>query len=221
MYSILPLIKFVLKNYSLLRTFQILEFQKIKISGKSLEFGAVKDIRKNFSSYTPFKIKKDYTNIIYEKNSKIFNADLTKKLKIKSKYYNCILIFNVLEHLDRYDIALSEISRIIKKNGKLVGSTPFLFQIHGAPKDYFRFTKDLIYLQLKKNNFKNIEISNLGFGPFIASYNLLQSYLKFLPIINHFILFFCYILDTIIQLFVKTSLKEIYPIGFIFSAKKK
>ena len=76
-------------------------------------------------------------------------------------------------------------------------------------------------LSIKKNNFKNIEIKSLGFGPFVASYNLLQSYLKYLPIFNQFILFFCYIFDKFIQLFVKTNLKEIYPIGFIFLAKKK
>lgn len=221
MNSIFILIKLIFKNFSLLRIFQILEFQKIEIRGKTLEFGAVKNLKRNFTNYSKNKIDTDYSNIVVDRNSNIFYADLTKKLKIKHKRYNNVLIFNVLEHLDKYDLAFSEINRILINNGKLVGSTPFIYQIHGAPKDYFRFTKDFLYLQLKKNNFKNIEIKSLGFGPFVASYNLLQSYLKYLPIFNQFILFFCYIFDKFIQLFVKTNLKEIYPIGFIFLAKKK
>ena len=73
---------------------------------------------------------------------------------------------------------------------------------------------------LKKSKFKNIKIKNLGYGPFVASFSLLQAYLKYIPIFNQIILFLCFIFDTIIQLFVRTKLKEIYPIGLFFEAQK-
>ena len=101
----------------------------------------------------------------------------------------------------------------------LIGSTPFIYQVHGAPNDYFRFTKDFFYKNLEKQ-FKKIYIKQLGFGPFIASFSLINPYLKFLPIFRELVLIFAYVLDTLIQIFVKTKLSEIYPIGFYFIIKK-
>ena len=65
-----------------------------------------------------------------------------------------------------------------------------------------------------------IKIKNLGFGPSVASYSLLHSYLKYLPIFSDLLLLIAFIFDSIIQIFVKTQLKEIYPIGIMFIAKK-
>ena len=109
-------------------------------------------------------------------------------------------------------MALFEIYRILKKKGVFIGSVPFIYQIHGAPKDYFRFSKEF--------RFKKIAIKALGFGPFTAGYSIVHSYIKFIPIISQLCLLLAYILDSIIQIFVKTDLKEIYPLGYFFIAKK-
>ena len=92
--------------------------------------------------------------------------------------------------------------------------------MHGAPKDYFRFTRDFFSEKLKKHGFKKINIQCLGYGPFVACFSIIQSYIKYLPLINHMVLLICYLLDFILQLFVKTKLNEIYPIGIFFIAKK-
>jgi SAM-dependent methyltransferase len=213
-------LKLSFQNYSLLRIFQIIEICNIKLEGKTIEFGANRLKKKNFSFYIDEKIKVDYSNIFSDKSSEILYADLTKKLKISSNKYKNIIIFNVLEHLHDHKLTFKELYRILKKKGSIVGSTPFLYQVHGAPKDYFRFSKDFLIFILKKHKYTNIKVICLGYGPFIASYNLLYSYLKFLPLINQIILLLCYLFDTFIQLFVKTDLKEIYPIGFFFSSQK-
>ena len=161
-----------------------------------------------------------YSNKISNKKCKIFYSDLTKKLKIPSRKYNNVLFFNVLEHLPEYKLAFSEIFRIIKKGGHFIGSVPFIYQIHAAPNDYFRFSKQFIELNLKKNKFKKIKVKALGFGPFTASYSLLWPYLKFLPLLSQICLLLAYILDSFIQIFVKTDLEEIFPIGYFFIAKK-
>ena len=109
-------------------------------------------------------------------------------------------------------------SSICKKNGKIIGSTPFLFRVHGAPKDYSRFTKDHLIELLKNNNFKDIEIIELGTGPFLACISLLRSYLKYLPILYQLLVFIALIFDKLIKLFIRTDPKKIYPVGYIFSA---
>ena len=210
---------FFTKN-TLLRSLQINECLKIKINGLSLEFGAIDNKKKTFSNFIKGNSKFEYSNIKANKKAKIFYSDLTKKLKINSNKYENILILNVLEHLNKYDIAFTETKRILKKNGQLIGSTPFIYQVHGAPNDYFRFTKDSINFLLKKNDFYKIKIKALGFGPFVASYSLIYPYIRYLPFFCQIILLLAIMIDTFIQIFVKTKLNEIFPIGYFFIAKK-
>ncbi len=214
-------LKLLITKNTLLRDLQINECTKIKVNGLSLEFGATDRKNKTFSNFIRGQSKFEYSNIKPNKKLNIFYSDLTKKLKIKSNKYNNILLFNVLEHLPEYRIALSQINRILKKKGKIIGSTPFIYQIHGAPKDYFRFTKEFFEFELKKQKFNNIKVQYLGNGPFTACYSLIYPYLRFLPIFSHLVLLICFMLDNILQIFIKTDLKEIFPIGIFFNAQKK
>ena len=214
-------LKLLITKNTLLRDLQINECTKIKVNGLSLEFGAIDRKNKTFSNFIRGQSKFEYSNIKPNKKLNIFYSDLTKKLKIKSNKYNNILLFNVLEHLPEYRIALSQINRILKKKGKIIGSTPFIYQIHGAPKDYFRFTKEFFEFELKKQKFNNIKVQCLGNGPFTACYSLIYPYLRFLPIFSHLVLLICFMLDNILQIFIKTDLKEIFPIGIFFNAQKK
>ena len=214
-------LKLLITKNTLLRDLQINECNKFKVNGLSLEFGAIDRENKTFSNFIKGQSKFEYSNIKPNKKLNIFYSDLTKKLKIKSNKYNNILLFNVLEHLPEYRIALSQINRILKKKGKIIGSTPFIYQIHGAPKDYFRFTKEFFEFELKKQKFNNIKIQYLGNGPFTACYSLIYPYLRFLPIFSHLVLLICFMLDNILQIFIKTDLKEIFPIGIFFNAQKK
>ena len=214
-------LKLLITKNTLLRDLQINECTKIKVNGLSLEFGAIDRKNKTFSNFIRGQSKFEYSNIKPNKKLNIFYSDLTKKLKIKSNKYNNVLLFNVLEHLPEYRIALSQINRILKKKGKIIGSTPFIYQIHGAPKDYFRFTREFFEFELKKQKFNNIKVQYLGNGPFTACYSLIYPYIRFLPIFSHLVLLICFMLDNILQIFIKTDLKEIFPIGIFFNAQKK
>ena len=216
----LKFFKLILGKNSLLRALQIYECLNTNLSGISLEFGAINDKNKTFSNYVKGKSKFHYSNKIINKRSNTFYSDLTKKIKVSAKTYENVLLFNVLEHLPEYKMAFSEIYRILKKGGNFIGSVPFIYQIHAAPNDYFRFSRQFFELNLKRYRFKKVKVKSLGFGPFIASYALLHSYLKFLPFLSQILLLLAYILDSFIQIFVKTGLKEIFPLGYFFTAKK-
>ncbi len=207
------------KGYSLLRAYQIIECKNIYLKGKSIEFGAYKNQKKNFSNFFKGKSNFFYSNTYNHIGKNYTKLDLTKKLKVKKNEFNNVIIFNVLEHLHDTNIAFNEINKILKNSGFLIGSTPFIYQVHGAPNDYFRFTKDFYYKKLSKK-FKKLKVESLGFGPFVSSFSLISPYLKFLPIIKEIILVISFFLDLIIQAFVKTKLKEIYPIGFFFIIQK-
>jgi len=55
--------------------------------------------------------------------------------------FEIVLCTEVLEHLTEPQKAIDEIKRVLKKRGKLILTTRFLFPLHDIPSDYFRFTK--------------------------------------------------------------------------------
>ena len=130
----------IFSNKSILRILQLEIFKKFKIYGDIIEFGASEKIEKNFCNKNLKNSKITYSNLD-STDKKFLNIDLQKNFFLKTKY-DYIVIFNVLEHLLDPNFALKNLSSICKKNGKIIGSTPFIFRVHGAPNDYSRFTKD-------------------------------------------------------------------------------
>lgn len=63
------------------------------------------------------------------------------KLPFEDEKFEIILCTEVLEHLHSPQIAISEMKRVLKKGGLLILTTRFIFPIHDAPNDYYRFTK--------------------------------------------------------------------------------
>jgi SAM-dependent methyltransferase len=55
--------------------------------------------------------------------------------------FECILCTEVLEHLHTPEKAINEMRRVLKPGGTLILTTRFIFPIHDAPGDYFRYTK--------------------------------------------------------------------------------
>jgi SAM-dependent methyltransferase len=55
--------------------------------------------------------------------------------------FDVVLCTEVLEHLPEPQSAIAEMYRVLKPGGMLLLTTRFLFPIHDAPHDYFRFTK--------------------------------------------------------------------------------
>lgn len=52
-----------------------------------------------------------------------------------------ILCTEVLEHLHTPEKAISEMYRVLKSQGTIILTTRFIFPIHDAPHDYYRYTK--------------------------------------------------------------------------------
>lgn len=53
---------------------------------------------------------------------------------------DCILFAQVFEHVADREHIIKEISRVLKPNGRLLLTVPFLMPAHGLPYDYARFT---------------------------------------------------------------------------------
>ena len=97
------------------------------------------------------------------------------ELPFKDISADIILLTNVLEHVEEPNVLLSECRRILKPGGILLGTVPFMIQIHQRPYDFYRYTEmNLVYL-FEKHGFARAEIipvSNL----YILLFNVCTSF---------------------------------------------
>lgn len=80
----------------------------------------------------------DTANAMYKTTPTIYGD--AQKLSFGDNTFDVISFMEVLEHLPNPEIAVQECCRVLKPNGKLFFSMPFLYPIHDAPFDYQRFT---------------------------------------------------------------------------------
>jgi SAM-dependent methyltransferase len=64
-----------------------------------------------------------------------------RRLPVRDAAFDVVLCTEMLEHVPEPQQAVDEMWRVLKPGGTLVLTTRFLFPIHDAPHDYFRFTK--------------------------------------------------------------------------------
>jgi SAM-dependent methyltransferase len=118
-------------------------------------------------------IKVDYpcTNIRYINNPNIYaNAE---SLPFAQNSFDAVLLLEVIEHICRFDIVLDEIKRILKKNGLLYISAPFIYPAHDVPYDFHRFTRDGLKQDLERHGFK-IEIIEQHGNSLVVSLQMLN-----------------------------------------------
>lgn len=111
----------------------------------------------------------EYIGLDYPKTKRMYpgapKPDIlgdAKNLPFDSDTFNTVLMLQVLEHIDSPGLAIKEASRVLKTEGILIISVPFLYPVHDAPYDYFRFTKYALKNFLKQFNLKILHFSSNG-----------------------------------------------------------
>jgi SAM-dependent methyltransferase len=59
---------------------------------------------------------------------------------LPDRYFDALLSSQVLEHVEHLELTLSEMNRVLRPGGTMVLSFPFLYNEHGIPFDFQRFT---------------------------------------------------------------------------------
>jgi len=101
-------------------------------------------------------VRLDYplTNDRYHRQPEVF-AD-ARRLPIADRSVDAVLLFEVLEHVWPASLVLAEVRRVLKPNGRLYLSVPFLYPIHDAPNDFQRFTVYGVRRHLESNGLRII-----------------------------------------------------------------
>jgi len=87
---------------------------------------------------------------LYDKSKEIdFNYDI-HDLKFNDEEFNVVVCNAVLEHVQDPIKAISELSRVLKKNGRVWIEVPFNQEYHSAPNDYWRVTPQGLKIWMNK-----------------------------------------------------------------------
>lgn len=87
------------------------------------------------------------------------NEPLTQ---IASNSFDTVLLSDVLEHIFKPDCLMSEITRILKPGGRLILNVPFMYWVHEAPHDYYRYTRFALERLALQSGLAVIEVVPLG-----------------------------------------------------------
>lgn len=117
----------------------------------------LKPFRNIYSKYVDRYIGIDIPSSPHDKSKiDIYATGLT--LPFKNSTFDIVLSTEVMEHVSDPKLFLDEIHRVLKPNGHLVLTTPFLDPIHEDPYDYYRYTIYGLRYLLKESNFYCVSI---------------------------------------------------------------
>ena len=91
-----------------------------------------------------------------------FMRGSAESLPLADATVDCVLFNQVLEHVADPERSLSEISRVLKPGGRLLGSVPHISPVHLEPGDYRRYTDLGLRQLLERHQFTEIVIEGNG-----------------------------------------------------------
>ncbi len=103
----------------------------------------------------------------------VFQADLTEIEPFGEARYNSIICSEVLEHIYRDDIAISNLYKLLEKKGKIIITVPYSMK-YWSPHDEFsdhirRYDYDELTNKMQQANFKILDAFVWGY-PFFSTY---------------------------------------------------
>jgi SAM-dependent methyltransferase len=173
-------IRFYISPYFLIRYYLLRDIKyfvkKYKFEGKILDFGCGQKpyeqiFRKSEYAGIDFKYYSKNKDVHDKKPDYFFDEKYSKDLTLpfNSESFDHAVSFQVLEHHKDPKKMISEMVRIIKKEGLILISCPFLYGLHEEPNDFQRYTKHKLKELFGKNNCEIIESKEEGSLPSVIS----------------------------------------------------
>ena len=155
------------------------------IFGKTLDVGCgTKPYEKYFKSseYTGLEIE---TTVHREVSKADFFYDGTE-FPFNNNEFDSIVTNQVFEHVFNPDIFLDELNRVLKKNGMLLLTVPFIWDEHEQPYDFARYSSFGIKSVLEKNGFEIVNQKKTA-TDFSAIIQLINGYIYKIVVKNSLI----------------------------------
>lgn len=140
---------------------EVLKYSKY-LSGKLMDFGC------GSKPYRSFFSVEEYVGVDFEneghshQNEQIDVFYDGQKIPLASGYFDSILCTEVFEHVFNLETVLQELNRVLKINGHILITCPFVWNEHEIPYDYARYTRFALNSLLSNHGFEIVEYSKSG-----------------------------------------------------------
>lgn len=84
------------------------------------------------------------------------------KLPLENETADTCMLFEVLEHVHEPQVVLSECNRVLRKNGTILITVPFLWTLHDVPYDENRYTPFCLQKHLLASGFEIVRMEASG-----------------------------------------------------------
>lgn len=126
-----------------------------QLNGRLLDFGCgskpYKSLFTNVSEYIGLDYESEGHAHTNESIDVMYDG---KKIPFPDEYFDSVLSSEVFEHIFNLEEIIPEISRVMKKQAKILITCPFVWQEHEIPVDYARYTQFALKHLLEKEGFR-------------------------------------------------------------------
>jgi Methylase involved in ubiquinone/menaquinone biosynthesis len=134
-----------------------------ELSGKLLDFGCgakpYQELFSNAQNYIGIDIENEGHDHENENIDVYYDGET---IPFENETFDSIFSSEVLEHVPDVDACLKELSRVLKPEGKILITVPFVWQEHELPFDFRRFSAIGIKKQLEDNGFEILHEEKTG-----------------------------------------------------------
>jgi SAM-dependent methyltransferase len=131
------------------------------LRGKSIiDIGGKKDNKRGLFDIAKYSSKVKYVNIDRTTNPDIV-SDATL-IPLPENSFDIVILGEILEHVPDPLAVLREAQRLVKPEGKILATVPFMYPIHADPYDFGRYTDYYWQEAATKLGFKDIKVERHG-----------------------------------------------------------
>ena len=162
-----------------------LQNKELKILNVGAGPGATTELLIKYGQVTSVEYDKDCLEIVKQKLGLLFDNESITNLPYEDNYFDLVVAFDVIEHIEDHEKGISELIRVCKKNGFLFTTVPafqFMWSQHDLINHHFRRYTSSSYKKLWiKNNQVQLFYStyfNFFLFPPIALFRLISKVIK-------------------------------------------
>ena len=110
-----------------------------------------------FLQYADQYIGVDWAKTLHDSKADVI-SNFNEKIMLPDHYADTIISLSVIEHLCEPQVFLNESFRILKEEGTMILQVPWMWWVHEAPYDYFRYTPYGLKYLFEKAGFQELYI---------------------------------------------------------------